>query len=112
MPERATSKRRGEESAEAVRAASSIGRNGSETYRSREPASGKGPNIPKSGGGFRELGIPSALDRFVQQAILQVLQPMFDPTFSEHSHGFRPGANVPGAGRVDHRYIHESERRI
>src|SRR6266851_1939175 len=110
MPERATSKRRGEKSAEAVRAASSIGRNGSETYRSREPASGKGPNIPKSGGGFRELGIPSALDRFVQQAILQVLQPMFDPTFSEHSHGFRPGHNAHGAGCEAQRYIQEGKR--
>ncbi len=110
MPERATSKRRGEKSAEAVRAASSIGRNGSETYRSREPASGKGPNIPKSGGGFRELGIPSVLDRFVQQAILQVLQPMFDPTFSEHSHGFRPGHNAHGAVCEAQRYIQEGKR--
>ena len=48
-------------------------------------------DIPKSGGGVRTLGIPSALDRFIQQCILQVLQPMLDPTFSEHSHGFRPG---------------------
>ena len=47
--------------------------------------------IPKSGGGVRELGIPTVLDRFIQQAILQVLQPRFDPTFSRHSHGFRPG---------------------
>src|ERR1019366_2295654 len=46
--------------------------------------------IPKSDGGMRELGIPTALDRFIQQALLQVLQPQFDPTFSEHSYGFRP----------------------
>ena len=47
--------------------------------------------IPKRGGGVRGLGIPTVLDRFIQQAILQVLQPRFDPTFSQHSHGFRPG---------------------
>src|SRR6185295_17032341 len=41
--------------------------------------------IPKSGGGERQLGIPTVLDRFIQQALLQVLQPRFDPTFSEHS---------------------------
>jgi hypothetical protein len=49
--------------------------------------------IPKGGGGVRKLGIPTVLDRFIQQSILQVLQPMVDPTFSEHSHGFRPGRN-------------------
>jgi len=55
--------------------------------------------IPKLGGGERELGIPAVLDRFLQQAILQVLQPRFDPTFSEHSHGFRPGRSAHGAIR-------------
>lgn len=50
--------------------------------------------IPKPGGGVRKLGIPSALDRLIQQAILQVLQPHFDPTFSEHSYGFRPGRSA------------------
>jgi RNA-directed DNA polymerase len=50
--------------------------------------------IPKLGGGVRKLGIPSALDRLIQQAILQVLQPHFDPTFSEHSYGFRPGRSA------------------
>ncbi len=39
---------------------------------------------------MRKLGIPTVLDRFIQQAVLQVLQPIFDPGFSEHSHGFRP----------------------
>jgi len=43
------------------------------------------------GGGVRKLGIPTTLDRFVQQAVLQVLQRQWDPTFSEHSYGFRPG---------------------
>jgi group II intron reverse transcriptase/maturase len=47
--------------------------------------------IPKSGGGVRELGIPTVLDRFIQQALLQVLQPLIDPSFSQHSYGFRPG---------------------
>jgi hypothetical protein len=47
--------------------------------------------IPKPGGGMRMLGIPTVLDRFIQQAVLQVLQPAIDPTFSESSYGFRPG---------------------
>lgn len=50
--------------------------------------------IPKSGGGMRELGIPTVLDRFIQQALLQVLQPLFDPTFSRNSYGFRPGRSA------------------
>src|SRR5271165_7024137 len=51
--------------------------------------------IPKpDGGGSRKLGIPTALDRFVQQAVLQVLQPQWDPTFSEHSYAFRPGRSA------------------
>jgi RNA-directed DNA polymerase len=50
--------------------------------------------IPKPGGGKRLLGIPRALDRFIQQAILQVLQRAWDPTFSEHSYGFRPGRSA------------------
>ena len=66
--------------------------------------------IPKSGGGVRKLGIPSALDRFLQQSILQVLQPMFDPTFSEHSHGFRPGRSAHDAVCEAQRYIQEGRR--
>jgi group II intron reverse transcriptase/maturase len=66
--------------------------------------------IPKSGGGVRKLGIPSALDRFIQQCILQVLQPMFDPTFSEHSHGFRPGRGAHDAVCEAQRYIQEGKR--
>jgi RNA-directed DNA polymerase len=53
--------------------------------------------IPKPGGGTRELGIPTVVDRLIQQALLQVLQPLIDPTFSEHSHGFRPGRSAHGA---------------
>jgi len=50
--------------------------------------------IPKPGGGVRLLGIPTALDRFIQQALTQVLVPVFDPTFSESSYGFRPGRSA------------------
>jgi group II intron reverse transcriptase/maturase len=63
--------------------------------------------IEKSGGGVRMLGIPTALDRFIQQAILQVLQPRFDPTFSAHSYGFRPGRRAHDAIRAAQRYIQE-----
>lgn len=50
--------------------------------------------IPKPDGGVRKLGVPTALDRFVQQAVLQVLQGIYDPTFSDHSYGFRPGRSA------------------
>lgn len=65
-----------------------------------QPAIVRRHQIPKSGGGVRELGIPTALDRMIQQAILQVLQPRFDPTFSEHSYGFRPGRRAHDALRA------------
>ena len=64
-------------------------------------------DIPKSDGGTRTLGIPTVLDRFVQQLLLQVLQPMFDPTFSEHSHGFRPGRRAHDGVREAQRYLQE-----
>jgi group II intron reverse transcriptase/maturase len=66
--------------------------------------------IPKSGGGMRQLGIPTVLDRFIQQLLLQVLQPIFDPTFSEHSHGFRPGRRAHDAVREAQRYIQGGRR--
>ena len=50
--------------------------------------------IPKPDGGVRKLGIPTVLDRFIQQAVLQVLQAHWDPTFSDHSYGFRPGRSA------------------
>ena len=53
--------------------------------------------IPKPDGSQRELGIPTVTDRLIQQALLQVLQPLIDPTFSEHSHGFRPGRRAHDA---------------
>jgi group II intron reverse transcriptase/maturase len=55
--------------------------------------------IPKPDGGERQLGIPTVLDRLIQQAVLQVLQPRIDPTFSDRSHGFRPGRSAHGAIR-------------
>jgi RNA-directed DNA polymerase len=51
-------------------------------------------DIPKPGGGVRKLGIPTVLDRLIQQAVLQVLQPEWDTTFSDHSYGFRPGRSA------------------
>ena len=66
--------------------------------------------IPKSGGGVRTLGLPAVLDRVIQQSLLQVLQPMFAPTFSEHSHGFRPGRNAHHAVCEAQGYIQEGKR--
>jgi group II intron reverse transcriptase/maturase len=63
--------------------------------------------IPKPNGGTRELGIPTLTDRFIQQAILQILTPIFDPTFSEHSYGFRPGKSAHQAVRKAREYINE-----
>ena len=53
--------------------------------------------IPKPGGGKRELGIPTVTDHLIQQALLQVLQPILDPTFASHSFGFRPGRSAQDA---------------
>lgn len=64
-----------------------------------------GVEIPKPGGGMRRLGIPTVRDRLVQQAILQVLQPLLDPMFSDHSHGFRPGRSAHGALRQAGAYV-------
>jgi group II intron reverse transcriptase/maturase len=63
--------------------------------------------IPKPGGGERELGIPTVLDRFIQQALLQVLQPLFDPTFSDASYGFRPGRRAHDAVLRAQAYVQE-----
>jgi group II intron reverse transcriptase/maturase len=61
--------------------------------------------IPKPGGGTRRLGIPTVLDRFIQQAIQQVLSPIYDPTFSDHSYGFRPNCRAHQAVEQAKRYI-------
>jgi len=72
-----------------------------------QPKPVKRQEIPKEDGGVRVLGIPCVLDRFVQQAILQVLQPRFDPTFSRHSYGFRPGRSAHDAVNAAQRFIQE-----
>jgi RNA-directed DNA polymerase len=61
--------------------------------------------IRKPDGGMRKLGIPTVVDRFIQQAVLQVLQRRWDSTFSEHSHGFRPGRSAKQAVREAQQYI-------
>jgi group II intron reverse transcriptase/maturase len=66
--------------------------------------------ISKRGGGMRQLGIPTVLDRFIQQCLLQVLQPRFDPTFSRHSYGFRPGRRAHDAVRAAQRFIQDGRR--
>ena len=66
--------------------------------------------IPKPGGGVRELGIPTVTDRLIQQALLQVLQPEIDPTFSEHSYGFRPGRRAHDAVLDAQHYVQEGYR--
>jgi RNA-directed DNA polymerase len=68
--------------------------------------------IPKPGGGTRELGIPTVVDRLIQQALLQVLQPLIDPTFSAHSHGFRPGRSAHGAVLEAQQYVQAGYRTV
>ncbi len=62
-------------------------------------------SIPKPNGGVRKLGIPTVLDRLIQQALHQMLSPIFEPTFSAHSYGFRPGRNAHQAVRAAQRHV-------
>lgn len=74
------------------------------------PQAVRAVEIPKPAGGVRLLGIPTVVDRLIQQALLQVLQPIFEPGFSESSYGFRPGRNAHQAVRAAQRYVHAGKR--
>lgn len=74
------------------------------------PRAVRGVDIPKPGGGTRMLGIPTVLDRLIQQAIHQVLSPLWEPEFSDHSHGFRPGRSAHQAVKAAQGHVEAGPR--
>jgi len=74
-----------------------------------QPTAVRGVKIPKPKGGFRQLGIPTVKDRVIQQAISQVLQPIYDPKFSDNSYGFRPKRNAHQALRKASRIVNSGK---
>lgn len=74
------------------------------------PQAVRAVQIPKPAGGVRLLGIPTVVDRLIQQALLQVLQPIFEPGFSESSYGFRPGRNAHQAVKAAQQYVRAGKR--